>query len=768
LFLCFILSFMFGTDKCSSGFLTKERFIELVLEFGADSTLQETILTKVTVPIGLGVSTKPVEPPHIVTEELYPDFFRFKNKEEFKKIHFLDYDLFRAHGKYPCFTDPVHTSSHNPEKVKFLHTVTADKINFESSYVIFISHTWVKRGSSCGGGGGGGGGSNNNSGSHQFSHHLAGSAAAAVAGLNKFGITPTSSQDSHDEVDVGIVPPSVAYKGTSFSDPHEKSASIAAQSHMMVVDKFVHSHPDNEHNDQYRICISGLSKLKAQHLENFEKIYIWMDYCCLDLTPAHIDQTLNELDLQSIMACCDSVFTPLYDTDVEWEFPSEIQHFHEEYNPPSWSKDGSSYMNRAWCRMELLFANNVPLMRDLDVTDLNLYVTASPVHADSRRKSDGTTGPAGAGAGAVGGSRNSDENKESGSSSGGGKGGGGATTIRPGLGSQQAGLKAGKPTQTSASTPTSTSIHSHHSSTGANTTAATGPGGGAGATAAVPDSKVVLDFSNIQTLLSGFAREHSRSNSPSHSHSPVRGHASRSHSPSPMPSARQTPVGAAAAAAAVVVAADGMRSPTHAAAAAGGATVVGAAVSGSVATAAVGAAGSTAAASAATASDNHINSISNSITSVPVSPMGGSASIRSNATDSEDTDTGGKSHCHHHDHGHSHHHRHHHHHHHSNSNSHSHSHSGRVASSTEPSLLLGGASVSRSGSPTARLFPWSASQASGDSADELPAQQQSIAGVPINKWAAVNRVYSRRARMSRRLRVRASRYKPIFCVCVCY
>lgn len=245
---------------------------------------------------------------------------RFRDTPLYSQVHFIDYEVFKSHGSYPCFTEPVTASTHHEDKLRFRFTTPADEINFENAYVIFISHTWFKR--------------------------------------NEKGETDPLHSGSHSNS-----------SGLNIHIPLREEPK----------DVHVNTHPDTLHHEQYKLCVSGLHKLVASQLSNFDKIYLWMDYCCLDLRPAHIETTLSKLSLSTILSCCDCVFTPLLDDNLDWEYPAEVAHFYEDYNPAPWCSGPAAYLNRAWCRMELFYANNVPLMPDLTHEDIAAY--AARYHA---------------------------------------------------------------------------------------------------------------------------------------------------------------------------------------------------------------------------------------------------------------------------------------------------------------------------------------------------------------------------------------------------
>lgn len=302
------LHLYFTTNRNAEGYLSKEKFIELVVSFSENHELRNSIFGGHHAVEGK-------------TLEEITEIHRFRGNEVYSNIHLVDYEVFKNHGSYPCFTDPVHASTHHADKTHFDLTIPADEVNFENAYVIFISHTWFQRG-----------------GDHSHVEH-----------------------SSH----APIVKPGLMLNAVN-------NLIIPAQESVSNV--YINTHPDTEQHDQYRLCLSGLQKFKQAHLTNFDKVYIWMDYSCLDLTPAHIENTLNTISLSAIMSCCDCVFTPLFDPNTDWDFPAEMVHFFEDYNPAPFAVGPGAYLNRAWCRMEAFFANNVALMSDLTHADMEAYL----------------------------------------------------------------------------------------------------------------------------------------------------------------------------------------------------------------------------------------------------------------------------------------------------------------------------------------------------------------------------------------------------------
>lgn len=148
---------------------------------------------------------------------------------------------------------------------------------------------------------------------------------------------------------------------------------------------------------QYLLCIEGIEQSKNLYAPNMKKCYIWLDYSCLNQN----ENPATSFDrFDKIIEVVDCLFTPIVDTGADWEFsgplscngtseqenednkknilstelinptnnhnPSEelfIDLF-DEYKSPSWQGLPGSYLNRAWTRLEMFYASNIPLMKD--------------------------------------------------------------------------------------------------------------------------------------------------------------------------------------------------------------------------------------------------------------------------------------------------------------------------------------------------------------------------------------------------------------------
>ena len=140
-------------------------------------------------------------------------------------------------------------------------------------------------------------------------------------------------------------------------------------------------HPDNQENDKFRLCIEGVAKLFKNLAPSMKECYVWLDFGCID-QDSHACAELRVLD--KIVGYCDVILTPIVDgkipklmvvinnskaspnaspkarspqrTAEELLMSSNIQN---ENGAPM--NGWRSYLSRAWCRMEMFLASQVPL-----------------------------------------------------------------------------------------------------------------------------------------------------------------------------------------------------------------------------------------------------------------------------------------------------------------------------------------------------------------------------------------------------------------------
>lgn len=122
-------------------------------------------------------------------------------------------------------------------------------------------------------------------------------------------------------------------------------------------------HPDNADGDKYKLLVAGIDKLKTSFAPNVKNVYLWIDFSCMNQDKKELSGDLEQYD--QIVYRCDVVFTPIVDPDHEkWSFRRSWKHLFDEYQAPGWCEGPHAYINRGWCRLEMLYASFLPAMEN--------------------------------------------------------------------------------------------------------------------------------------------------------------------------------------------------------------------------------------------------------------------------------------------------------------------------------------------------------------------------------------------------------------------
>ena len=119
------------------------------------------------------------------------------------------------------------------------------------------------------------------------------------------------------------------------------------------------AHPDNSNHDKYELMVAAVEKIMSS-LTTMSQCYIWLDFGCIDQDAAACAE-LSMLD--RIVGVCDLILTNVYDTQ-DWELSNSVYNWFEEYKSPAWNGNDYAYLSRGWCRVEMLYAANIPLEKD--------------------------------------------------------------------------------------------------------------------------------------------------------------------------------------------------------------------------------------------------------------------------------------------------------------------------------------------------------------------------------------------------------------------
>jgi len=136
------------------------------------------------------------------------------------------------------------------------------------------------------------------------------------------------------------------------------------------------NHPDNAKNDKFQLILKGIDKLKLL-APGFKEVYIWIDYSCINQT---VDPALELINLDKIITACDVLFTPIVDDEYDkWTFPRIVNDWYTQYKAKSWNDGEGAFLNRSWCRIEMLYSANILLHEDSKTRENNF--TSGLFHA---------------------------------------------------------------------------------------------------------------------------------------------------------------------------------------------------------------------------------------------------------------------------------------------------------------------------------------------------------------------------------------------------
>ena len=119
------------------------------------------------------------------------------------------------------------------------------------------------------------------------------------------------------------------------------------------------AHPDDASNSKFRLLLEAASFLWSIMAKNMKYCYLWIDYGCIDQDGNPAGE-LKQLD--EIIRVCDCLLTVVHDVDWDkWSVEDSVDGYLVDYKATAWQE---GYLNRAWCRVEMLYAAHVPLRPD--------------------------------------------------------------------------------------------------------------------------------------------------------------------------------------------------------------------------------------------------------------------------------------------------------------------------------------------------------------------------------------------------------------------
>ena len=116
---------------------------------------------------------------------------------------------------------------------------------------------------------------------------------------------------------------------------------------------------DTFSRDKWQLTVEAADKIKAEYAPEMDKLYLWIDYCCLD--PGIDANAHGLLMLDRIMQRCDCLLTVIVDKeykDTPWTLSMSGEGLHRDYQSREWKR----YLTRRWCRLEMAYGSNVPFL----------------------------------------------------------------------------------------------------------------------------------------------------------------------------------------------------------------------------------------------------------------------------------------------------------------------------------------------------------------------------------------------------------------------
>jgi len=124
-------------------------------------------------------------------------------------------------------------------------------------------------------------------------------------------------------------------------------------------------HPDTRNHDKLNLLLDAISKIKQDFVtDKITNFYVWLDYGCIDQDFAY---RFDPRTFARSIDVCDIILTPIYDEATSFPWLHVLDHpdankinLDDLYGSPGWNQGDYSYLNRAWCRLEMFYAANIP------------------------------------------------------------------------------------------------------------------------------------------------------------------------------------------------------------------------------------------------------------------------------------------------------------------------------------------------------------------------------------------------------------------------
>ena len=144
-------------------------------------------------------------------------------------------------------------------------------------------------------------------------------------------------------------------------------------------------HPDNANHEKFQLILEGIERLKRL-APGMSKVYVWIDYGCIN---QNADPAGELKQLDKIVQACDLMLTVVadsYDNEwKDWQYPSSVSNWYQQYKAKAWNEGDYAYLNRCWCRVEMMYAASVPLYADVNDRVKHFIAGLAQAVKDNRR-----------------------------------------------------------------------------------------------------------------------------------------------------------------------------------------------------------------------------------------------------------------------------------------------------------------------------------------------------------------------------------------------
>lgn len=115
-------------------------------------------------------------------------------------------------------------------------------------------------------------------------------------------------------------------------------------------------HPDNAKHEKFRLVVEAIDKIWGTFAPDMDKCYVWLDFGCINQDGDPCGE-LKHLDL--IIQSSDLILTAIVDDGwASWDSDISVDGALSDYKAKAWQE---GYLQRAWCRVEMLYSAYVPL-----------------------------------------------------------------------------------------------------------------------------------------------------------------------------------------------------------------------------------------------------------------------------------------------------------------------------------------------------------------------------------------------------------------------